>query len=66
MVPVYKCYSHIETHNVLWEDVDCLEQQAYTTYLESNPILPPAPTETHVVHIVQDFAGTYQRGTEDS
>jgi hypothetical protein len=59
MVPIYQWYSHIQTHNVVWGDVDSLEQQAYTTYLESNALLPPAHTETHIVHINKDLAGTY-------
>jgi hypothetical protein len=54
MVPVYKWYSHIQTQNVAWEDVDSLKQQAYTTYLESNSLLPPAPTETYIAHIIKD------------
>jgi hypothetical protein len=59
MVPGYKWYSHIQTHNVVWEDVDSLVQQAYTTYLESNPLLPPAPTETHIMHIIKDLTQSY-------
>jgi hypothetical protein len=49
----------IQIHNVVWEDVDSLEQQAYTTYLESNPLLPPAPTETYIVHVIKDLTRTY-------
>jgi hypothetical protein len=60
MVPLYKWYLHIQSHNVVWEDVDSLEQQAYTTYLESNPLLPPAHTETNIVHIIKDLTGTYK------
>jgi hypothetical protein len=59
MVPGYKWYSHIQTHNVVWEDVDSLEQPAYTMYLESNPLLDHGPTETHIVHIINDLIGTY-------
>jgi hypothetical protein len=59
MLPVYKWYSNIQTHHVVWKDVNSLEQQAYTTYLESNPLLHPAPTETHIVHIIKDLTGTY-------
>jgi hypothetical protein len=51
----------MQTHNVVWEDVDSLEQQAYTTYLESNPFHPLAPTETYIVHIITDLTGTYER-----
>jgi hypothetical protein len=59
MGPVYKWYSHIQTHNVFWEDVYSLQEQAYTMYLDSNPLLPPAPTETYIVHIIKDLTGTY-------
>jgi hypothetical protein len=59
MVTVYKWYSHIQIHNIVQENVDSLEQQAYTTYLESNPLLPPAPTETHIMHIIKHLTGTY-------